>query len=133
MLNDNPEGLAIDQLRNVVYVAGGGSLSAINGRDLSVSYISLSGGASNFALGVEPRSNRIYVTSFDGQGNGVIAINGRTHSVMRVQSGGVPYGMAIDSVHDRIYAVDLEDERLLVIDGSSSANDLQYYPLTPAG
>src|SRR5579862_6726720 len=103
MLNANSEGLAIDQLRGEIYVTGGGSLAAINGNDLSVTYIVLSGGATNFALGVEPRTNTIYVTSFDGQGNGVIAVNGRTHSVLRVETGGVPYGLAIDSVHDRIY------------------------------
>lgn len=128
VLGSNPAALAINPLTNKIYVSLSFAVAEIDGTTLSTVMIDTGIEQPTFYLAVEPLSNRIYFTYLDYRGDGLLAINGTTHSLTTVGTGGVPSALAVDSVTDRIYAADLWDNTTWVIAGPSA---LQFVPVPP--
>lgn len=72
------------------------------------------------SVGVNPETNRIYVTNYDS--GDVSVIDGTTNSVIAtIPVGTYPWGLAVNPITNRIYVSNEDDSSLSVIDGATNS------------
>ncbi len=133
-----PISVAVNPVTNKTYIAncggpvcgsggtGNGSVTVIDGRDNSVTTIT--NGTFPIAVGVNPVTNRIYVTNY-GSAN-VTVIDGATNTVVTTIAAGTnPRSVAVNSVTNKIYVTNQGSANVTVIDGT---NNTVTAPLRPA-
>ena len=91
----NPDALAIDQIRNKIYVANRDSnnVSVIDGTNNSTVNVALPTGAAPAAIAVNPGTNRIYVANSGS--NNVTVIDGASLATSTVFAGFTPAAISI--------------------------------------
>jgi YVTN family beta-propeller protein len=122
----NPSGVAVDYLANKIYVtmygfAGGGPIEVIDGAtDAIVDYISPNAPA--WTIDVNSVTHRAYAPQcgpFCGA-TGVDVIDGNVVTDT-VPVGNLPYGAAVNSTTNTVFATASGDNTVVVIDGASDA------------
>jgi RNA polymerase sigma factor (sigma-70 family) len=71
------------------------------------------------SVGVNPETNRIYVTNYDS--NDVSVIDGATNSVIAtIPVGTYPWGLGLNPMTNRVYVSSEDDDNVSVIDGATN-------------
>ena len=84
-----------------------------------MSRFSLSSAARDWALALNPETNKIYVG--DSEGTTLSVIDGRSGSVYSVQVGKMPGAIAVDSGSNRIYVANYGSNSVTVLEGANDA------------
>ncbi|MBV9471166.1 MAG: beta-propeller fold lactonase family protein, partial [Abitibacteriaceae bacterium] len=114
-----PRGVAIDTVRNRIYVANemSNSVTVINGVDNSVTR-SIPVGKQPVAVAVAADINQIYVTNL--QGHTISRISGGNDTgVTTTSAGQYPFGLAVDTKTDRVYVSDTMTNSIRVIEADT--------------
>ncbi len=108
-----PYGVAVNAVTNKIYTVnnGDGTLTVINGTTLATQTVTV--GSSPVQVAVNSVTNKIYVTNYcgsdpncSGGSNGTMTvIDGSTLATQTVTVGIRPFGVAINSVSNKIYVV----------------------------
>jgi YVTN family beta-propeller protein len=122
--------VAVNDLKNIIYVTHPGFLSLIAGNNNTlVSGIPI-GAESPISMAINPKSNRIYVaddisknvTVIDSRINKVVdiipTINSSEYGSESVLRSGV--GVSVDPLRDKLYSVNNLDGKITVIDGKNN-------------
>ena len=133
-----PLAIAVNPTTDMVYVAddtSGDSVTLINGATNAASKIATSATAQGgIGVVVNPVTNTIYVLDIqDGGGlnGGVTVVNGGTGAVTAtIPVGGSPEQIAINTVTNKIYVLNLNGPTVTVIDGAT--NDYSTISLAPS-
>ncbi len=97
-----------------VLIAG----AELTAQTFPTSTVSLPNGSSPFSLDLNPATNKIYVTGYNG-GN-VTVINGLTNAVIKtLPTGGTPSSIAVNVVTNKIYVANFNGNNVTIIDGST--------------
>ncbi len=124
-----PAALAVDAVRNRVYVANSGDNTAtlIDGASFATNTITV--GAYPVAVDVDPITNTAYFATQQNYGS-VTAVNGADLSTVSVAVGRNPYAVVVDAVSNRIYTANEQDNTASVLLGANSV-PLQFVAITP--
>jgi YVTN family beta-propeller protein len=128
-VEDFPYAIDSNVLNNRVYVTnrGSNSVSVIDGSTNSILY-NISVEKSPIGIAVNPTASWIYVTNLDS--GSVSIIDGISNTVEKTMSldgreggagrGGLPYGVAVNALTNRIYVTDIGSNSVHVIDGRTN-------------
>jgi YVTN family beta-propeller protein len=117
-VGQNPEAVAVDPLRNKIYVTNysNDSVAVIDGATNHVT-ATVTVGAAAFgadAIAVDPLQNTIYVTT--SIANSVAVIDGATNQVTATLGvGSIPVSVAVDPLRNTIYVANVLDNTVSVI------------------
>jgi YVTN family beta-propeller protein len=143
-----PDGVAVDQATDTVYVADGGAntVSVINGATCNATITSgcgqtpptISVGNDPLGVAVDRATDTVYVTNFGAENFGgdtvdahdtVSVINGATCNASvrsgcsqrpaTMVTGGAPFGVAVDQAADTVYVSSIIDSDVDVFDGAT--------------
>ena len=118
----NPSKMALNPATNKVYVANynGGSVSVIDGNNLSAVPETIVVGTTPTDVAVDPSRNRIYVAN--NGSNTVTVIDGFTRNVIwTIPVGSRPEAIAIDTARNMAYVANLTGHSVSVINGTLGA------------
>ena len=127
----SPVPVVVNAVTNKIYVANSnGTITVIDGASLTTTTVNLSAGGN--ALAVNPVTNTIYATVTDQMNkNYVTVIDGATNSIVtNLPVGSSPLAVVVNSVTDRIYAVNHTSNTVSVIAGVA-VPALQFISVTP--
>jgi YVTN family beta-propeller protein len=115
----SPNGIAVNATTNRIYVTnyGSGTVSVINGTTNKVIQ-TLSVGVEPAQVAVNPLTNQAFV-SLHGEGRiAVINSSGQVTKVDIYSAG--PYGIAVDTQRNLVYAATIDTFRIAVVNGATS-------------
>jgi YVTN family beta-propeller protein len=117
-----PNGVAVNPLTNKVYVAnyGSNSITVINGHTHTTHLVSGYAGREPSHLVVHPGLNLIFVS--DHASSTVSVIRGNDDTVIRtimLPDLIDPYGIAIDSIRNRVYAAGISSRQMAILDATT--------------
>ncbi len=119
-IRNDPRGIAVDSLNNLIYVANKGSddASAIDGsKNNVISSVNLA--RLPFGIDVAPETNRIYVSNISS--NDVSVINSLTNeTINNVPVGISPQNLVVNQKNNQIYIANENSHTVSVIDGLSN-------------
>ncbi len=117
----SPQGIAVNETTNRIYVANsaGGSVTVINGDDLSTTSVAVGNGPC--AVAVNSSSNMVYVVNLADYT--VSVLSGANNSVIAtINVGTLPIAVAVNQVTNKVYVVNAISNDLTVIDGAYNDN-----------
>ncbi len=123
---DDPTYLAVDEVRNKIYVTAGFELVVIDGATNTTTTLQ-----NVFATGpvrVNSVTNKIYVIS----AYGVTVVDGSTYATTNVTVGQYPIDLAINTSTNKIYVANQQGSSVTVIDGLTNSTVTVPLPAEPA-
>jgi YVTN family beta-propeller protein/VCBS repeat-containing protein len=118
-----PEGVAVNPVTNLVYVAnlGSNTVSVIDGETSKIAAKPIPVGTRPWGVAVNPATNRVYVTNLGS--NTVTVIDAATNAVVgsAIPVGRDPEGIAVNPATNRVYVANTLDNTVTVIDGAANA------------
>ena len=115
-----PAGVAVNRLRNIVYIAGSdGSIAMFDGTTHTVIQSTSIGGCAD-GVAVNAVTDRVYVPSYCA---GVVTVlDGSNLTVVGTVLTPTPYRLAVNETTDRVYVSNIEASTVTVIDGATNTS-----------
>lgn len=138
--DEHPFGIGVNPVTNRIYVAHhkldingygwtNGTISVIDGNN-NTKIASITVGVNPVGIGVNPITNKIYVTNyFEGT---VSVIDGTNNRITGkpILLHGAPEGISVNPVTNKIYVADATTSTLYVIDGNNDTKKDEIHPLS---